>query len=464
MLSVSYLHRLSAADRMAVHHAVNVSIRLTDHQTGREVDLPLTESVSEVNSLRDAGRRIRDVAANMGGVSAVFTCFGRTEQASAERLQREEHRLIYEPNVSTGPAPNSLREQEHVQANERAVELLESNLSEEQSREMSKTGKFTVTASSGQRYLIDAKGGDYNVTSIDGAGVKLIDCCLDVGGDVPVADKVLVQKLLLEADEGRFLNIANTKCHYAPMAPPTMASDNLNWDTLRRPVAPRLDPRERELTELVQERTGRRDLGVRLRDRESSRCTVALIDLNNGDAILSYRVVFDVFDIGPIAVGNPDVPWAGEFLRAPRILREAIERLIAEWERRQAQQRPIHRDTVLTAVAQSVFSYCRPAQNWTGYEIQRFRQDRQHGDLIRLVDSEGGICGEGFVGDYHDETFQMRAEITKQVCKEFIVRIERNLAVSEPGITWANYRESEAVGDLRRLHDEMLESIGVDDD
>ena len=372
MLSVSYLHRLSAADRMAVHHAVNVSIRLTDHQTGREVDLPLTESVSEVNSLRDAGRRIRDVAANMAGLVGALNCCGLEFRASAERLQREEHRLIYEPNVSTGPAPNSLREQERVQANERAVELLESNLSEEQSREMSKTGKFTVTASSGQRYLIDAKGGDYNVTSIDGAGVKLIDCCLDVGGDVPVADKVLVQKLLLEADEGRFLNIANTKCHYAPMAPPTMASDNLNWDTLRRPVAP-------------------------------------------------------------------------------------------------PQQRSAHCDERLTLQAIEVMSRYDSSIDWSYLEIHRYLREGLRTDKLVLYDRRRRIRLASILVS-HEEIEHAILDIIEyrvsEMCQRYYyqMRTERNIAASGPGITWANYNESDPVGDLRRLHDEMRESIGVDDD
>ena len=237
---------------------------------------------------------------------------------------------------------------------------------------MSKTGKFTVTASSGQRYLIDAKGGDYNVTSIDGAGVKLIDCCLDVGGDVPVADKVLVQKLLLEADEGRFLNIANTKCHYAPMAPPTMASDNLNWDTLRRPVAP-------------------------------------------------------------------------------------------------PQQRSAHCDERLTLQAIEVMSRYDSSIDWSYLEIHRYLREGLRTDKLVLYDRRRRIRLASILVS-HEEIEHAILDIIEyrvsEMCQRYYyqMRTERNIAASGPGITWANYNESDPVGDLRRLHDEMRESIGVDDD
>jgi hypothetical protein len=62
--------------------------------------------------------------------------------------------------------------------------------------------RFAAIGTSGKRYTIGAYE-PFNIRANDGR------YCLAVDGAIPAYDKLLAQKLLLEADESRFLALAN---------------------------------------------------------------------------------------------------------------------------------------------------------------------------------------------------------------------------------------------------------------
>lgn len=64
--------------------------------------------------------------------------------------------------------------------------------------------RFDVVARSGRTYTITSYQ-SFNVRTVEAA------FCLQVAGRIPSYDKLLAQKLLLEADEPRFLALANVR-------------------------------------------------------------------------------------------------------------------------------------------------------------------------------------------------------------------------------------------------------------
>jgi hypothetical protein len=90
------------------------------------------------------------------------------------------------------------------QAKDRARALVLSRLDAGQRRSWHLRRRIDVVASSGRRYTI-APYRPFNVR----AGDALF--CLQVVGTIPVYDKLLAQKLLLESDEHAFLARANVR-------------------------------------------------------------------------------------------------------------------------------------------------------------------------------------------------------------------------------------------------------------
>ena len=66
--------------------------------------------------------------------------------------------------------------------------------------------RFDVRGSAGRRYTIAAYR-PFNISTADAV------FCVQVNGRIPVYDKLLAQKLLLEADESLFLAHANMRTH-----------------------------------------------------------------------------------------------------------------------------------------------------------------------------------------------------------------------------------------------------------
>ncbi len=88
------------------------------------------------------------------------------------------------------------------QAKARARELFFSTLNGGQRRSWILRRRFDVVGSTGRRYTIRAYG-SFNVRCGDDA------FCVRVEGRIPTYDKLLAQRLLIEADEPLFLSIAN---------------------------------------------------------------------------------------------------------------------------------------------------------------------------------------------------------------------------------------------------------------
>lgn len=100
------------------------------------------------------------------------------------------------------------QEQKKKDAQRRALDLLKQILTETQLAAFEKDECIPVDAPSGRKYLIK-KGRSGNVFSIkDGKPVERY-CIHPSDSEVPEADVMLAQKLMLEANEDEFLRIAN---------------------------------------------------------------------------------------------------------------------------------------------------------------------------------------------------------------------------------------------------------------
>jgi hypothetical protein len=144
------------------------------------------------------------------GTTASVTTWGQwvVEMPSgrSRRVQREEYlRPRARPTLTDAQlAAQEAAVAERVEANRRADELLLSCLDEEQQAELAAQDRFHVTAPSGRRYVI-RRGYAGNVDSPE-EGLRF---CIHGPGELPTADHMLAQKLLLETDETGFRNVAN---------------------------------------------------------------------------------------------------------------------------------------------------------------------------------------------------------------------------------------------------------------
>lgn len=93
--------------------------------------------------------------------------------------------------------------EEAAQANQRAERLLISHLDNYQLRCWLERNYFCVTGSDGQQYFI-THGYAYNVI-VPGDG----SYCAYPRGRLPLCDRILAQKMLIETDAGKFRRIAN---------------------------------------------------------------------------------------------------------------------------------------------------------------------------------------------------------------------------------------------------------------
>lgn len=122
---------------------------------------------------------------------------------AAARVEREQRAAAYE-------AARVEEARRAALADERAMRLLVSVLSEQQQRDLAAHDYFFVDAPvSGRRYRID-KGRSGNVKVIDRqTGVWTESLCIHQRENVPVADTMLIQKLLIETAEDAFRETAN---------------------------------------------------------------------------------------------------------------------------------------------------------------------------------------------------------------------------------------------------------------
>lgn len=95
----------------------------------------------------------------------------------------------------------------------RATDLLVLLLTPRQQHQLKTAGYFDVTTRAGHLYRIVA-GGSFNIHRVDTLGSVFQSYerfCLESATLIPVADVLIAQKLLLEADEPMFLRLANRR-------------------------------------------------------------------------------------------------------------------------------------------------------------------------------------------------------------------------------------------------------------
>lgn len=148
-------------------------------------------------------------------VDAVWGAWVRSDLGT-RRVQREEaQRWVQESNNGVADihaavvAAAEERRAQRVEASQRAEELLRACLNAEQRDQLTALDRFSVTVPSGRTYWIH-RGYAGNVRS---EGSRY---CIHGPMDLPYADQMLMQKLLLETDEAEFLRVANATPDYEP--------------------------------------------------------------------------------------------------------------------------------------------------------------------------------------------------------------------------------------------------------
>ena len=97
------------------------------------------------------------------------------------------------------------------QGRTKAGKLLNSLLDEQQQKELKKDGYFHVRGGkSGKRYRIWTNGYSGNVKQVNIVGLVQKSFCIHVADYVPMEDHFIMQLLLLQHDEDRFLKIARS--------------------------------------------------------------------------------------------------------------------------------------------------------------------------------------------------------------------------------------------------------------
>lgn len=130
-----------------------------------------------------------------GGITPRIT----NEEYQARRRQQEERRVIVEG--------------EKARARERAQVLLREHLTDAQKAELADKRFFslsTIDSKTGEERLYRIhQGRAGNVEQVDASGRRLKKFCIHPQIDCPDEDTMLAQKLWLETQEDRFLQVAN---------------------------------------------------------------------------------------------------------------------------------------------------------------------------------------------------------------------------------------------------------------
>jgi hypothetical protein len=124
-----------------------------------------------------------------------------------ERVQTEEQVARLRAEAEARDRMYAERRAAQAEALTKAETLLRSVLSAAQWADYKEKGYFETTVND-RRYRIK-KGIAGNVKLLDSGGREMRSYCIHPRIDLPVADVMLGQKLLLEADEREFLRIAN---------------------------------------------------------------------------------------------------------------------------------------------------------------------------------------------------------------------------------------------------------------
>lgn len=106
-----------------------------------------------------------------------------------------------EPCMPVDPQP--------TEADKKAEVLLRGILTPQQIADYEQHKRFDVVSQSGKVYRLN-RGVVRNVVLLDASGKSVRGFCIHPRETVPVADVLVAQKLLIEADEKRFLETANS--------------------------------------------------------------------------------------------------------------------------------------------------------------------------------------------------------------------------------------------------------------
>jgi len=126
--------------------------------------------------------------------------------------QIAENRCRSDESVARYHAERERAQLQRSLAEKRAEKLLQQSLNDRQREELSSKGFFTlrtVAENREERFYRIRRGRSRNIEQIDAGGRHLKTLCAHPAENVPDADTMLVQKLMLEAQEPEFLRIAN---------------------------------------------------------------------------------------------------------------------------------------------------------------------------------------------------------------------------------------------------------------
>jgi len=111
---------------------------------------------------------------------------------------------VVQATVYQSPPPFPSRDE---RAERRAEALLKAFLTPEQRKQLAEMSAFLVKSETGKTYKISKKK-SRNVTLLGQGGQPILGYC--AVADVPLADQMLTQKLMLETNEAEFCRLANS--------------------------------------------------------------------------------------------------------------------------------------------------------------------------------------------------------------------------------------------------------------
>lgn len=141
------------------------------------------------------------------------TRINNLRDATQEEVRRaQRNQAVYERELADYQREQARITEARSKANDRAENLLRENLSAAQREELTLKGFFTlktIQPSGEERVYRIGRGRSRNVQQVDASGRVLKTLCAHPTANVPDADTMLSQKLMLETQETDFLRIAN---------------------------------------------------------------------------------------------------------------------------------------------------------------------------------------------------------------------------------------------------------------
>lgn len=136
----------------------------------------------------------------------------RRYEPPQETEEQRQARLAREQQLENNREIARLQKEE---ARLKAEELLRESLDEEQREQFNRTKWFFVISQSGKRYRI-RHGWAGNIDELNEKDEIVAGYCIHPATQVPIEDSMLIQKLMLEADEQHLLQIANKTIRSSP--------------------------------------------------------------------------------------------------------------------------------------------------------------------------------------------------------------------------------------------------------